>query len=71
MSVVYEANQDNAGAIDAEWRKAMEQLRQEEEAQMKDGTYGKAQGCCEVVCYWREITYLVLYLFFLIIRLRF
>jgi SP family facilitated glucose transporter-like MFS transporter 3 len=41
MSVVYEANTDNAGAIDLEWRKAMEQLRQEEEAQMKDGTYGK------------------------------
>ena len=40
MSVVYEANTDTAGAIDAEWRKAMEQLRQEEETQMKDGTYG-------------------------------
>ncbi|CAB9524177.1 family 2, facilitated glucose transporter member [Seminavis robusta] len=39
MSVVYEANTDNAGAIDLEWRKAMEQLRQEEEAQMQAGTY--------------------------------
>lgn len=40
MSVVYEANTDNAGAIDLEWRKAMEQLRQEEEMQMQQGTYG-------------------------------
>lgn len=43
MSVVYEANTDAAGAIDLEWRKAMEQLRQEEEAQMQAGTYGM---CC-------------------------
>lgn len=39
VSVVYEANTDTAGAIDLEWRKAMEQLRQEEEAQMQAGTY--------------------------------
>ena len=43
LSVVYEANTDNAGAIDLEWRKAMEQLRQEEEKQMQAGTYGKWQ----------------------------
>lgn len=41
MNIVYEANTDNAGAIDLEWRKAMEQLRQEEEAQMQAGTYGE------------------------------
>ena len=41
MSVVYEVNTDSAGAIDLEWRKAMEQLRQEEEAQMQAGTYGE------------------------------
>jgi len=41
MSVAYEPNTDTAGAIDLEWRKAMEQLRQEEEAQMNNGTYGK------------------------------
>jgi len=47
LSVAYEANTDTAGAIDLEWRKAMEQLRQEEEAQMQDGTCGK---CVLVEC---------------------
>jgi MFS transporter, SP family, solute carrier family 2 (facilitated glucose transporter), member 3 len=44
-SIVYEANTANAGAIDMEWRKAMEQLRQEEESQMQAGTYGKSHTC--------------------------
>ena len=43
QSVVYEVNEEDAGAIDLEWRKAMEQLMQEEESQMKNGTYGKHQ----------------------------
>jgi SP family facilitated glucose transporter-like MFS transporter 3 len=40
-SMVYEVNEDDAGAIDLEWRKAMEQLMAEENGQMKDGTYGE------------------------------
>lgn len=40
-TMVYEVNEDEAGAIDLEWRKAMEQLLQEENMQMKDGTYGE------------------------------
>ena len=40
-SVVYQVNDDDAGAIDDEWRKAMEQLMAEEENAMKAGTYGK------------------------------
>lgn len=40
-SMVYEVNEEDAGAIDLEWRKAMEQLMQEEQSQMKKGTYGK------------------------------
>jgi SP family facilitated glucose transporter-like MFS transporter 3 len=40
-SMVYEVNEEDAGAVDLEWRKAMEQLMQEEEAQMQQGTYGE------------------------------
>ena len=40
-SMVYEVNEDDAGAIDLEWRKAMEQLMKEEQSQMQEGTYGK------------------------------
>jgi SP family facilitated glucose transporter-like MFS transporter 3 len=39
QSMVYEVNEEDAGAIDMEWRKAMEQLMHEEQVQMKDGTY--------------------------------
>jgi len=39
QSMVYEVNEEEAGAIDLEWRKAMEQLMQEEQTQMKQGTY--------------------------------
>jgi MFS transporter, SP family, solute carrier family 2 (facilitated glucose transporter), member 3 len=39
QSMVYEVNEEDVGAIDLEWRKAMEQLMQEEQAQMKKGTY--------------------------------
>lgn len=40
QSVVYQPNADSsAQAIDQEWRKAMEQLQQEEEAERKAGTY--------------------------------
>lgn len=39
-NMVYEVNEDDAGAIDLEWRKAMEQLMSEEEANMQQGTYG-------------------------------
>ncbi|KAL3909113.1 MAG: hypothetical protein SGILL_008217 [Bacillariaceae sp.] len=38
-TMVYEVNEEDAGAIDLEWRKAMEQLMQEEQAQMQQGTY--------------------------------
>lgn len=38
-SMVYEVNEEEAGAIDLEWRKAMEQLMQEEQAQMTEGSY--------------------------------
>jgi SP family facilitated glucose transporter-like MFS transporter 3 len=41
QSVVYQVNEEDAGAIDLEWRKAMEQLMQEEQTQMNAGTYGK------------------------------
>jgi SP family facilitated glucose transporter-like MFS transporter 3 len=40
-SMVYEVNEEDAGAVDLEWRKAMEQLMQEEEMQMQQGTYGE------------------------------
>ena len=39
--MVYEVNEEDAGAIDVEWRKAMEQLMQEEQQQMQEGSYGK------------------------------
>jgi SP family facilitated glucose transporter-like MFS transporter 3 len=39
QSMVYEVNEEEAGAIDMEWRKAMEQLMQEEQAQMKEGEF--------------------------------
>ena len=40
-SVLYQvAGNENTGEMESEWRKAMEQLIQEEEQQMKDGTYG-------------------------------
>jgi hypothetical protein len=38
--MVYEVNEEEAGAIDLEWRKAMEQLMNEEQKQMKEGSYG-------------------------------
>lgn len=39
-SMVYEVNEEDVGAIDLEWRKAMEQLMEEEQTQMQAGTYG-------------------------------
>jgi MFS transporter, SP family, solute carrier family 2 (facilitated glucose transporter), member 3 len=39
QSMVYEVNEEDVGAIDVEWRKAMEQLMQEEQVQMKKGNY--------------------------------
>jgi SP family facilitated glucose transporter-like MFS transporter 3 len=47
-SMIYQPNTDAAGAIDQEWRKAMEQLMQEEQAEMHNGTFGKkaAQNSC-------------------------
>jgi SP family facilitated glucose transporter-like MFS transporter 3 len=53
-SMVYQRNADSAGSIDQEWRKAMEQLRKEEQTEMNDGTFGKndtvtndsARCCC-------------------------
>lgn len=63
MSVVYEANTDTAGAIDLEWRKAMEQLRQEEEAQMQAGTYGKhfrgAHVWLPLLCFFSRLSLLL------------
>lgn len=40
-SMIYEVNEEDAGAIDLEWRKAMEQLMEEEQNKMQSGTYGK------------------------------
>ena len=45
-SMVYEVNEEDAGAIDMEWRKAMEQLMEEEQAQMQQGTYGTSSFLC-------------------------
>ena len=39
QSVVYQPNTESNNQIDVEWRKAMEQLQQEEEAERKAGTY--------------------------------
>ena len=39
QTVVYEPVTEPANQIDLEWRKAMEQLQQEEEAERKAGTY--------------------------------
>ena len=39
--VIYHTNPDSVRAIDEEWRKAMEQIMNEEEADMQQGTYGK------------------------------
>jgi SP family facilitated glucose transporter-like MFS transporter 3 len=37
--VVYQTSTDNAEQIDLEWRKAMDQLQQEEEMEQRDGNY--------------------------------
>lgn len=39
QTVVYQPNAESSNQIDQEWRKAMEQLQQEEEAERKAGTY--------------------------------
>jgi SP family facilitated glucose transporter-like MFS transporter 3 len=39
QSVVYQTNSESAEQIDLEWRKAMEQLQQEEEMEKKSGNY--------------------------------
>lgn len=39
--VIYQTNTESVRAIDEEWRKAMEQIMTEEEADMKEGTYGE------------------------------
>ena len=39
QNVVYNHNEESANQIDQEWRKAMEQLQQEEEAERQAGTY--------------------------------
>jgi hypothetical protein len=39
--MVYEVNEEEAGAINLEWKKAMEQLMKEEESQIKEGTFGE------------------------------
>ena len=40
QSMVYEKNEEDAGAINQEWKKAMEQLMEEEQNQMNKGNYG-------------------------------
>ena len=42
--VLYEVNPDSVRAIDEEWRKAMEQIQNEEDADMQNGTFGKIQS---------------------------
>ena len=39
QTVVYEPNADSASQIDVEWRKAMEQLQEEEDREREMGTY--------------------------------
>jgi len=39
QSMVYEINEEDAGAINQEWKKAMEQLMEEEQNQMKEGSF--------------------------------
>jgi SP family facilitated glucose transporter-like MFS transporter 3 len=39
QSMVYEINEEDAGAINQEWRKAMEQLMEEEQNQMNEGNF--------------------------------
>jgi MFS transporter, SP family, solute carrier family 2 (facilitated glucose transporter), member 3 len=39
QSVVYQPNVDSASQIDLEWRKAMEQLQQEEDRERDQGSY--------------------------------
>lgn len=39
QSVVYQPNADSASQIDLEWRKAMEQLQEEEDREREQGTY--------------------------------
>lgn len=41
QSMVYEINEEDAGAINQEWRKAMEQLMEEEQNQMNEGNFGE------------------------------
>jgi len=38
-SMVYEINEEETGAINQEWKKAMEQLMEEEQSQMKEGSF--------------------------------
>lgn len=39
QSMVYEINEEDAGAINQEWKKAMEQLMEEEQNQMNEGKF--------------------------------
>jgi len=39
QSMVYEINEKEAGAINLEWKKAMDELKEEEQTEMKDGTF--------------------------------
>lgn len=39
QAIVYEPNRDSANQLDAEWRRAMEQLQMEEEQERQRGTY--------------------------------
>jgi SP family facilitated glucose transporter-like MFS transporter 3 len=41
LSVVYQAKAEDSSALEFEWRKAIEQVRQEEQGQMQAGTFGK------------------------------
>ena len=48
-SVIYQHNEETANQIDVEWRKAMEQLQQEEEAERQAGV----SLCFSVQCWYR------------------
>jgi SP family facilitated glucose transporter-like MFS transporter 3 len=41
VGILYHADTEHVSAIDQEWSKAMEQLRQEEEAEMQHDTFGE------------------------------
>ena len=57
QSVAYEPNENSASALDAEWRKAMEQLQQEEEQERQAGVSTLPLLCFELQCRYCRCVY--------------